>query len=191
MTLHFPRLRLFLFALTCGVAATGVATTSDVRGEGPTLAFPIIEKYGGVLPRPGAAEQPRAGAKVLLDVTADSKPGDVNKGLDRVARLLNLYGVAGLKASDLKVVVVLHGEATKTALSDAAYKQRFDHPTNPNLPLIKALNGAGVEVLVCGQALNYKGYADQEVAGGVMIAASALTAVINRQADGFAYVPVP
>ena len=191
MTLHFPRLRRSLFALICIVAATGVAATRDARGEGPALAFPIVEKYGGVLPRPRATEQPRAGAKVLLDVTADSKPGDVNKGLDRVARLLNLYGVAGLKASDVKIVVVLHGEATKAALHDAAYQRRFDNPTNPNLPLIKALKEAGVEVLVCGQALNYKNYADQEVADGVTIAASALTAVVNRQSDGFAYVPVP
>lgn len=167
------------------VAAQGAAPKK------PPLAFPIIEKYGGVLPRPGAAEQPSAGAKVLLDVTADSKPGEVNKGLDRVARLLNLYGVAGLKSTDVKVAVVLHGEATKAALNDAAYQQRFDHPANPNLPLIQALKAAGVEVLVCGQALNYKGFADQEVADRVTIAASALTAVINRQTDGFAYVPVP
>ena len=34
-------------------------------------------------------------------------------GLEYVAGLLNLYGAAGLKATDVKIVVVLHGEATK------------------------------------------------------------------------------
>ena len=46
---------------------------------------------------PRAAEQPRKGAKAAFDVTADAKPGEVNKGLEQVARLLNLYGAAGLK----------------------------------------------------------------------------------------------
>ena len=77
------------------------------------LVFPIVEGVGGVLPRPNAAEQPRAGAKVVFDVTNDTKSADINKGLDRVARLLNLYGSFGLKASDVKISLVLHGESTK------------------------------------------------------------------------------
>ena len=47
---------------------------------------------------PRAAEQPRKGAKAVFDITADAKPGEVNQGLERVARLLNLYGAAGLTA---------------------------------------------------------------------------------------------
>jgi ubiquinone/menaquinone biosynthesis C-methylase UbiE/intracellular sulfur oxidation DsrE/DsrF family protein len=159
--------------------------------EKTRLEFPIIRKVGGVLPRPQAAEQPRAGAKVVLDVTADAKPGDVNKGLDRVARLLNLYGAAGKKAADVKIAIVFHGEATKSVLTDADYKNRFDVAANPNLPLIRDLQKAGVEVFVCGQAINYKGFADAEVAEGIPIAAAALTVVINKQTDGFAYLPVP
>lgn len=155
------------------------------------LAFPIIPKHGGVLPRPKAVEQPRAGAKVVFDTTADAKPADVNKGLDRVARLLNLYGVAGLKADDVKITIVLHGEATKSVLSDTAYKARFQVDQNPNLQLIRELQKVGVEVLVCGQALNYKGLPDDEVADGIPIAAAALTVVINKQTGGYSYIPVP
>lgn len=155
------------------------------------LEFPIIPKHGGVLPRPKAVEQPRAGAKVVFDATADAKPADVNKGLDRVSRLLNLYGVAGLKAQDVKITIVLHGEATKSVLNDAAYKERFQVEQNPNLPLIRELQKAGVEVLVCGQALNYKGFLDGEVADEVPIAAAALTVVVNKQTDGYSYIPVP
>lgn len=159
--------------------------------EKPALQFPIIAGYGGVSPRPTALEQPRPGAKVIIDATADSKPGDVNKGLERAARLLNLYGSAGLKADDIKIAIVLHGEATKSALSDPAYKSRFGVEKNPNLPLILDLKKSGAEVFVCGQALSYKGYEDAEVAEGLSIAAAALTVVINRQADGFSYLPVP
>lgn len=155
------------------------------------LAFPIIPKHGGVLPRPKAVEQPRAGAKVVFDTTVDAKPADVNKGLDRVARLLNLYGVAGLTADDVTITIVLHGDATKSVLSDTAYKARFQVDRNPNLPLIRELQKVGVEVLVCGQALNYKGFPDDEVADGIPIAAAALTVVINKQTDGYSYIPVP
>lgn len=155
------------------------------------LVFPIIPQYGGVLPRPTAVEQPRAGAKVVFDATAEAKPSDVNKALDRVARLLNLYGATGLKAQDVKITIVLHGDATKAVLNDAAYQARFQIERNPNLPLIRDLQNAGVEVLVCGQALNYKGFADNEVTDGIPIAAAALTVVINKQTDGYSYVPAP
>ncbi len=164
----------------------GLISASAVRSADDKLAYPLVAGYGGVIPLPKAAEQPRKGAKVVFDVTADA-----NKGLERAARLLNLYGAAGLKADDVKVVVVLHGEATKAALTDAAYKTRFGAEANPNLPLIRALKKAGVEVFVCGQALGYKGFKESEVAGDVPVAVAALTVVVNRQGDGYAYVPVP
>jgi intracellular sulfur oxidation DsrE/DsrF family protein/SAM-dependent methyltransferase len=157
----------------------------------PKLESPIVPKHGGVLPRPNAVEQPRAGAKVIFDVTADAKPSEINKGLDRVARLLNLYGVAGLKGHDVKITLVLHGEATKSVLSDPAYRARFQVEQNPNVPLIRELQRAGVEVFVCGQALNYKGIPDVEVTDGIPIAAAAMTVVINKQAAGYSYLPVP
>jgi ubiquinone/menaquinone biosynthesis C-methylase UbiE len=67
--------------------------------EKPALVYPIIANQGGVLPRPDAVEQPRAGAQVVFDTTADAKPAEINKGLDRVARLLNLYGSAGSRVT--------------------------------------------------------------------------------------------
>ena len=56
-------------------------TISTSPGLKP-LEFPIIARFGGVVSVPNAAERPRPGAKVLFDVTADAKPGDVNKGLE-------------------------------------------------------------------------------------------------------------
>jgi intracellular sulfur oxidation DsrE/DsrF family protein len=183
-----PMMRAFLGVATvlCATGWTAAQPPNETK-----LVFPIIPNVGGVVLLPKAAEQPRKGAKVVFDVTADAKPADANKGLERAARLLNLYGTAGLKANDVKVVVVLHGEATKAALTDAAYKTRFGADANPNLPLIRALKKTGVEVFVCGQALAYKGFQDVEVAGEATVAAAALTVVINRQGDGYAYVPVP
>jgi SAM-dependent methyltransferase/intracellular sulfur oxidation DsrE/DsrF family protein len=156
----------------------------------PKLEFPIIKKHGGVVARPTAVEQPRVGAQVAFDVTAAAKPEEINKGFDRVARLLNLYGAAGLKHHDVKITVVLHGDATNAALSDAAYSERFDVENNPNLPLIQQLREAGVEILVCGQALNYKGFADREVTKEIPIAASAMTVNINKQSEGYSFLQI-
>ena len=161
------------------------------EGTSRPLSFPIVEGFGGVRSRPDAAEQPRAGAKVVFDVTADVEATELNKGLDRVARLLNIYGSAGLKSTDLKIAVVLHGESTKATLSDIAYKKRFEVEKNPNLPLIQKLHDLGVEIYVCGQALNYKHFDDSEVVSPIQIASAALTVLTNKQMDGFSYIPIP
>lgn len=156
-----------------------------------SVEFPVIAGMGGVVRIENAVEKPQPGAKVVLDVTADAKPGDVNKGLERAARLLNLYGVESLSAADVRIVVVLHGGATKSALSDEFYGPRFGVDKNPNLPLIGQLRQAGVEVFVCGQALNYKGFPESTVVPDVSVAAAALTVIVNRQLNGYACVPVP
>lgn len=155
------------------------------------LAHPIIKGAGGIVPLPKAVEQPRKGLKLVFDVTSGGGPSEVNKGLERAARLLNLYGTAGLGASDVTIAVVLHGEAAKSSLDDVHYAKRFGIEANPNLALLSELDKAGVEVVVCGQSLHAKGFAMDEVARPIRIALSAMTAVSNRQADGFVYFPVP
>ena len=174
--------------------AAVVYLSGSVSAQTPAaknLIYPIIPNVGGVVPLPNAAEQPRKGAKIVFDITADATPANINKGLERAARLLNLYGSAGLKASDVKIAVVMHGEATKSVLADNVYQQKFGVDKNPNLTVIGELRKAGVEVFVCGQALAYKGFDDHDVTDGIKVAVAALTVVVNRQTDGYAYVPAP
>jgi intracellular sulfur oxidation DsrE/DsrF family protein len=175
-------------SLTAALAAP-VADGQPPPGKSE-LVFPLIQEHGGVVPLPQAAEQPRKGAKAVFNITADAKPGEVNSGLDKVARLLNLYGASGLKADDVKITAVLHGAANKAVLSDAAYAERFKVAANLNLPLIRELKKAGVEVLVCGQSLHELGYKADEVAKEVPVADSAMLVLVNKQADGYAYIPV-
>jgi intracellular sulfur oxidation DsrE/DsrF family protein len=153
------------------------------------LVFPLVPGHGGVVPLPRAAEQPKKGAKAVFDITADAKPGQVNKGLEQVARLLNLYGAAGLTARDVKIAAVFHGKADNAVLSDEAYAARFKVAANPNLPLIRDLKKAGVEVFVCGQSLHELGFKAEEVAVEVPVADSAMLVLVNKQTDGYAYIP--
>jgi len=161
-----------------------------ISAPAPVLVTPVVQGYGAILPRPDAIEQPQAGVMVVFDATADAKIDAIHKGFDRIARLLNLYGASGLSAGDAKITIVMHGEATKSVLSNTAYAERFGGASNPNLPLIEKLQKLGVEVVVCGQALNYKGFSDTEVDSGIPIAASALTVLINKQTAGYAYIPM-
>lgn len=46
-------------------------------------------------------------------------------------------------------------------------------------------------MLVCGQALGYKKIDRSEVAVNLPVAAAAISVVMNRQADGYSYLPVP
>jgi intracellular sulfur oxidation DsrE/DsrF family protein len=172
------------------VTLLSLVVLSAVAAE-PDLVYPRIKGYGGVVPLPKAAQQPRKGAKVVFDITAEAKVEEVNKGLERAARLLNLYAAAGLGDGDVQVAVVLHGEATRAALADKPYAARFGTKGNPNLPLLRELKKAGVEVYVCGQALHYKKYPASEVAEEATVALAALTAVVNKQAEGYAPIPVP
>ena len=108
-------------------------------------------------------------------------------GLERVATLLNLAGAFG-PSVNTKVVVVLHGDATAVALDDAAYKAATGQP-HPASDLLAKLTKAGVEVQVCGQSLARKGLDARGVRKDVQVAASAVSAVINWQARGYAYIP--
>jgi intracellular sulfur oxidation DsrE/DsrF family protein len=180
-------------AVITGLVLTVALATGGAQGQPPPdesgLIYPLVPRHGGVVPLPRAAEQPRKGAKAVFDITADAEPGEVNKGLEQVARLLNLYGAAGLKAGEVKIAAICHGGADKAVLSDAAYLARFKLTANPNLPLIRDLKKAGVDVFVCGQSLHELGFKMEEVAEEVPVADAAMLVLVNKQADGYAYIP--
>src|SRR5690606_8945746 len=121
--------------------------------DGPAFVFPQIARFGGIVKTPEVAEPPRRGAKIVFDIVADSKPDELNKGLESVARYLNLNADAGHKPADVKLTLVLHGSATKAALGDTAYAKHTAAPKNPSLELIRELKACSVEVFVCGQSL--------------------------------------
>jgi intracellular sulfur oxidation DsrE/DsrF family protein len=176
-------------SLPLAVALAAAVTDGQPPSGNTGWTYPVVPGHGGVVLLPRAAEQPRKGARAVFDITAGATPGAVNKGLEQVARLLNLYGAAGLTARDVQIAAVLHGEADQAVLSDAAYVARLNVAANPNLPLIRDLKKAGVEVFVCGQSLHELGFKAEEVADEVPVADSVMLVLVNKQADGYAYIP--
>jgi intracellular sulfur oxidation DsrE/DsrF family protein len=168
----------------------GIGAVSVTSAEEPSFTFPLIQRYGGVASLPRATDQPQKGAKVVFDITAESKPDEVNRGLESVARYLNLNAQAGNAASDAKLALVLHGSATICALCDEAFRRHVKAGNNPNLPLLSELKRHGVEVLVCGQSLARNKFQVDEVADELTIAASAMTVNVNKQLAGYAYLSI-
>jgi intracellular sulfur oxidation DsrE/DsrF family protein len=184
------------FALLASVGLVAALMAADPTGE-PEYQHPLIQGHGGFVAVPGAAEPPAKGAKAVLDITSDETAGGVVKGLDRAALICNQYAHAGVGPDKgMKMAIILHGPATKAALTHDAYVKHSSSYAahlatkgNPNLKLLERLNDAGVEIYVCAQALAHRGYSTEEVAPVVTVAVSAATVNINKQAAGYAYLP--
>lgn len=155
----------------------------------PTFITPLIDGFGAIVALPLSAEQPRAGSKVVFDITGAGNATQIVKGLESIALLLNLAAEAGLRPEQIKIVAVLHGQATKAVLRPDSYAKHTRGSQNPNLELIRKLNSAGVELYVCGQALAHDRYGLDEVLSEVKVASSAVTVNVSKQMDGYAYLP--
>ncbi len=148
---------------------------------------PIIEKYGGIYEIENAI---LPDSDMEYDIVIDLKLLDrdkesVNRGLNNVARMMNLHGLGGVKAENLTVAVVIHGGATDLVLTNDAYQNRYE-VDNPNLELIDILKEAGVEIYVCGQSLLSRNYAQSEVNPQINIGLSMLTVFTTYMLNGFA-----
>jgi intracellular sulfur oxidation DsrE/DsrF family protein len=162
-----------------------------LSGQDNSFSYPLIPGYGGVVALPEAAEPARPGARIVFDITADGEPDRVNRGLESVARYLNLNAQAGHRADDVSLALVLHGSATRCGLSDEAYRGQTQQGTNPNIPLLRELKKHGVELYICGQSLVRNKFPEADVTPELTVAVSAMTVNVNKQLAGFAYLAFP
>jgi len=153
---------------------------------------PTIHSAGHMHELPQAAYKPdtKATYKIVFSLTkAASKPDEVNPGIERVARTVNLYTWAGVPLKHLHIVAVAAGGATAIALDNAHYRQEFG-TDNPNLPVIAELRKAGVDIAVCGQAVAEHKYPYEAIDKSVTLALSALTTITELQQKGYALMPL-
>ena len=173
-------MKALLMSLSIAAAATAAAAQA-----------PLVPGFGAVAPVPDAHERPDPSReyRVVFDVSKGAaEAGKPAAGLERVARFVNMLGGGGVPADKRRIVAVLHGPATEAVMTDAAYGQRHGGARNPNGPLIAALEAAGVDVRVCGQALAGQKIARQEVLPAVQVDLAALMTVTHLQFAGYALV---
>ena len=175
-----------LSRLICAAVALALCCAGPASAQEAAIA-----SFGAFTPLPQAQEQPdpTRDYKVVFDISGAAKTVDqVNPGLDRVARLVNMLAAGGVPAEKRRIALVVHGGATDSVASDAAYAKRHEGRKNPNTALIAALQAAGVSVRICGQAMNARGFQPADLAPGVQVDLAALMTTTHLQLDGYALV---
>ena len=152
---------------------------------------PAVEGYGPVYPVADDAFNLTSDQhyKVSKDLSSsDEDNSKLNRGLESVARFLNMQARSGTSMDQLDVAVIVHGRAAKDLLTDAAYQSRFGM-SNPNTGLLAGLEKAGVTIYLCGQTAAYRGFDDKELNASVTMALSAMTAHVQLQTEGYTLIP--
>ncbi len=168
----------------------GAATAASAQQPAGFWTTPAIKGIGPVHVWPQAVLRPDANTtyKVVFDVTKGSPSADkMDPALGHVARAVNVFAAAGIPLDHLKFAVIIHGPATPIALSDKAFKAKFGH-ANPNLAVIEALKTAGVDLMVCGNALGDMHFTPEEVNPNLKVALSALSTLVILQDQGYGVI---
>lgn len=108
----------------------------------------------------------------------------VVEGFRRPANFLFLSDRNGLARSNVKLAVVVYGTATQSLLRNEAYKAAKG-TDNGSIPLLEALDAAGVQVIVCGEALVKRKIANADLLPFVKVAPTAMMALATLHAQGY------
>ncbi len=169
------------------VAVAAVSTAASAQQGADFWSTPGIKGYGPVHVWPQAGLRPDANTtyKAVFDVTKAGPADKVNPSLDHIARTVNVFAAAGVPLDHLKFVVIIHGPGTPMALNEKAFQAKFGHP-NPDAAVIAALTKAGVQVMVCGNALGDFKYDPSMVNPQIKVALSAMSTLVILQDQGYA-----
>ncbi|WP_380183714.1 DsrE family protein [Kalamiella sp. sgz302252] len=153
-------------------------------------ATPAIDGYGKIHYETDAAYKPTVGEsnKVVFQITkAENSPQEPNLGLERVARVVNLYIASGVPQEQLKFVVSVTGDGTPAMLNNEQYKKAFGID-NPNLKLIQQLRAKGVDISVCDQSVAFHHFQHDWIDQSVTHALSSPTTVATLENQGYAFL---
>lgn len=126
--------------------------------------------------------------KVIFDVSKSAEDASqINSYIVTAARFLNMHAEAGVPEKNLKVALTIHGGAWKDILTNEAYNEKYG-VDNPNTELLEQLNKAGVDIILCGQTANYRKVNKSTTNANVKLALSAMTALIQYQNMGYAFI---
>lgn len=151
---------------------------------------PIIKGYGKIKNFKDVAVQPDASLeyKLVFDITSDSEMDGVNKGLWKIARVINMLGSADIPSDKVHIVAAIHGAATFATLKDSKHQEKYDI-VNPNTELLGLLKNYGVELFVCAQATAARNITAEDLNPNTELALSAMTVLANYQLQGYALMP--
>lgn len=162
-----------------------IISAQDQRIEGK-----IIPDFGETfsVENPEIKTDTKATLKVIFDVSKSPEDSSkINSYIVTAARFLNMHADSGMDLSQLKVAMTIHGGAWKDILTDEVYLEKYG-TKNPNTELIKQLNNAGVDIILCGQTAKYRKVKRADTNPNVKFALSAMTALIQYQNKGYRFI---
>lgn len=124
--------------------------------------------------------------KVSWDVTqGPEKPEDMVSGFRIPANFLVMTDAEGVDRKQVHLAIIVHGTATRSLLTNEAYKAQTGKD-NASIPLLQALHEAGVQIIVCGQALGNRNVPREQLLPFVTVSTSATLARAVLAAQGYA-----
>ena len=130
--------------------------------------------------------------KIAFDTAKNAEPGELNRTLTSAARFINIHIEAGVKPTNIKLAVIVHGGATRDVANNIYYRARQEGEgikDNSNGDLVKTLIDHGVEFYVCGQSAAYYDLKNEDLLPGVQMSLSAMTAHALLQQNGYTLNP--
>lgn len=172
-----------------GILALGTSGMVLAR-SGEFQSGPAIEGFGEVAVRvkqtyPVPKDQH---FRVAFDIAEQSEAGKINRGIESLARFLNMHTAAGVAEDKIKLALVVHGSAIFDVLDDDAHFKKLARG-NRHSQLLKALLDKGVRIMVCGQTAAYYGIDNNLLYPGVEMSLSAMTAHAVLQQQGYSLNP--
>lgn len=138
------------------------------------------------VPNPSFVADPSLDYRVVWDVSeGPAKPSERTPGLARPANFFTIAEANGVDRKRVHLALILYGGATPAVMTNEAYRAAHG-VDNPNVALLQALTDAGVQVIVCGQALLGRKVGREQVLPFVKVATSATFARATLHAQGYA-----
>jgi intracellular sulfur oxidation DsrE/DsrF family protein len=105
-------------------------------------------------------------------------------GFRQPANFLYVGDANGIPRSNVRLAIVIWGTATHSLLKNEAYRTAKG-ADNASIPLLQALHDAGVQVIVCGEALINRKLSRDDLLPFVKIAPTATMALATLAAQGY------
>ena len=113
------------------------------------------------------------------------KPDSVVPGFRSAANFLYVGDANGVPRTNQKLAIVVWGTATHSLLSNVAYRAARG-TDNGSIALLQALHDAGVQVIVCGEALINRKLDRKDLLPFVKVAPTATMALATLHTEGYA-----
>lgn len=150
----------------------------------------VIREAGGT---PGITDPDfRAPADLIYKMAwhvteAPEQATGVAAGFRLPANMFRLMDSNGVPRANVRLAIIVHGTATPSLLNNDAYKARTGSD-NGSIALLTALHEAGVQIIVCGQALINRNVPRGQLLPFVKVATTAGTAHAILAAQGYEVV---